>query len=326
MRSSPSTSTRACSWIRPERSTRSRNAILPWPRRAARRPATRNARPVSSPGSSSSQPVSASAAGVTPGKLCGNGSMPCARRRSSLARRAASRSETCSSSLISESDVDLRDLQLARGAARAPGPRRSRRACGPSARGRPATRSRAGSRPGWPRPTRRSCTSTDLPVFSSLTCTSVPTCTLSVGMSFVSMTWAPRRRSSSCAMRDSTIACSFLASSYSEFSAMSPNSRASLMRSATSRRRVGAQGLELLLELLEAFRGEDDVLGHGASYGLEEVRKTPLGAGRTADRNGRQGGQYSDRPGGLRPPAQPARARRSAPAPRSTDAAAWNAS
>jgi hypothetical protein len=32
---------RACSWMRPERSTRSRNAILPWPRRAARRPATR---------------------------------------------------------------------------------------------------------------------------------------------------------------------------------------------------------------------------------------------------------------------------------------------
>src|SRR5436305_12270516 len=39
-------------------------------------------------------------------------------------------------------------------------------------------------------------------------------------------------------MRLSTIACSFLASSYSEFSEMSPNSRASLMRSATSRRFV----------------------------------------------------------------------------------------
>jgi hypothetical protein len=38
------------------------------------------------------------------------------------------------------------------------------------------------------------------------------------------------------AIRDSSIACSFLASSYSEFSEMSPNSRASLMRSATSRR------------------------------------------------------------------------------------------
>ena len=49
MRSSPSTSTRAWSWIRPERSTRSRNAILPWPRRAARRPATRWRASVSSP-------------------------------------------------------------------------------------------------------------------------------------------------------------------------------------------------------------------------------------------------------------------------------------
>ena len=39
-------------------------------------------------------------------------------------------------------------------------------------------------------------------------------------------------------MRDSSMACSFLASSYSEFSAISPNSRAVLMRSATSRRRI----------------------------------------------------------------------------------------
>ena len=39
-------------------------------------------------------------------------------------------------------------------------------------------------------------------------------------------------------MRASSIACSFLAWSYSAFSLMSPNSRASLMRSATSRRFV----------------------------------------------------------------------------------------
>ena len=43
-------------------------------------------------------------------------------------------------------------------------------------------------------------------------------------------------RSSSCAIFCSTIACSFFASSYSEFSEMSPNSRACLIRSATSRR------------------------------------------------------------------------------------------
>ena len=40
-RSAPSTSRRACSWIRPVRSTRSRKAARPWPRRAAMRPATR---------------------------------------------------------------------------------------------------------------------------------------------------------------------------------------------------------------------------------------------------------------------------------------------
>ena len=52
------------------------------------------------------------------------------------------------------------------------------------------------------------------------------------------MTVAERSLSSSWAMRASSIACSFLASSYSAFSEMSPNSRASLMRAATSRRRV----------------------------------------------------------------------------------------
>ena len=39
-------------------------------------------------------------------------------------------------------------------------------------------------------------------------------------------------------MRASSIACSFLASSYSEFSEMSPNSRELRMRSATSSRFV----------------------------------------------------------------------------------------
>ncbi len=52
------------------------------------------------------------------------------------------------------------------------------------------------------------------------------------------MTDAERSFSSSDAIRASSIACSFLASSYSEFSEMSPNSRASLMRSATSRRLI----------------------------------------------------------------------------------------
>ena len=47
--SSPRTSRRACSWILPVRSTRSRNAAPPPPRRAASRPATRWASSVSSP-------------------------------------------------------------------------------------------------------------------------------------------------------------------------------------------------------------------------------------------------------------------------------------
>ena len=45
-------------------------------------------------------------------------------------------------------------------------------------------------------------------------------------------------RSSSVAIRASRWAWSFFAESYSAFSAMSPNSRAMRMRSATSRRRT----------------------------------------------------------------------------------------
>ena len=70
-------------------------------------------------------------------------------------------------------------------------------------------------------------------------------------------------------MRASSMACSFLASSYSEFSEMSPKSRASLMRSATSRRFSVDSVLDLLLEVLESFWGEEYVLLHrrGVLYG-----------------------------------------------------------
>ena len=47
---------------------------------------------------------------------------------------------------------------------------------------------------------------------------------------------AERRRSSSFAICFSSSICSFFASSNSEFSLMSPNSRATRIRSATSRR------------------------------------------------------------------------------------------
>ena len=60
-------------------------------------------------------------------------------------------------------------------------------------------------------------------------------------------------------MRASSMACSFLASSYSEFSEMSPKSRAARMRSATSSRLTLREVLDLLLEALEALRGEDDL-------------------------------------------------------------------
>ena len=87
--SSPRTLTRAMSCMRPERSTRSRNAALPWPRRAARRPAMRAATSVSSPAARSSCGALTSAMGWTPGKACGNGSTPAARSSSSLRRRSS---------------------------------------------------------------------------------------------------------------------------------------------------------------------------------------------------------------------------------------------
>ena len=59
-----------------------------------------------------------------------------------------------------------------------------------------------------------------------------------VSTRFLSITCAFASRSSSCEMRCSSIICSFFASSYSAFSAISPNSRAAAMRSATSRRLV----------------------------------------------------------------------------------------
>ena len=77
----------------------------------------------------------------------------------------------------------------------------------------------------------------DLPA-SSLTWTTEPTRTTSVLRSEASTIVAERSLSSSAAIRASSIACAFLASSYSAFSEMSPNSRASLIRPATSRRPV----------------------------------------------------------------------------------------
>src|SRR6476660_9835550 len=78
--------------------------------------------------------------------------------------------------------------------------------------------------------------STVFPAFTSRRRTVVPTDTSPDLISFFVTTRALFNRSSSSAMRASRWACSFFAESYSAFSAMSPNSRASRMRSAISRR------------------------------------------------------------------------------------------
>src|SRR6266542_2290543 len=78
--------------------------------------------------------------------------------------------------------------------------------------------------------------STVLFAFTSRRRTFVPTETSPDLISFFVTTRALLRRSSSMEMRASRWACSFFAESYSAFSAMSPNSRASRMRSAISRR------------------------------------------------------------------------------------------
>src|SRR5579864_2098077 len=79
--------------------------------------------------------------------------------------------------------------------------------------------------------------STVFPAFTSRSRTFVPIETSPDLISFFVTTRAFLSRSSSIAMRASRCACSFFAASYSAFSAMSPNSRATRMRSAISRRR-----------------------------------------------------------------------------------------
>src|SRR5947207_5063354 len=113
--SSPSASLRACNWMRPERSTRSRKAAPPWPRRAASRPATRYAWWVAWPGSRLPCAAWIVSTGTTPSNWCGNGSMPSARRRSSLARRSSWPSDM---GRDSKSGFDLGDLELPRGTTR----------------------------------------------------------------------------------------------------------------------------------------------------------------------------------------------------------------
>ena len=95
--------------------------------------------------------------------------------------------------------------------------------------------------------------------------TTDPIETTLVSTSFVSMTRASVRRSSSCAIRCSSIICSFFASSYSAFSAISPNSRARCDALGDLAPLLGAQPVELRLQLLVALGSEDHILHENAS-------------------------------------------------------------
>src|SRR4051794_12044012 len=144
----------------------------------------------------------------------------------------------------------------------------------------------------------------DLPVFWSLTCTTVPTLTTSVVTSLASMTCAARSLSSSWAIRCSSMACSFLASSYSAFSAMSPNSRASLMRSATSRRLSVARRSSSFLSLSSpswvrmTSRGMLERARHGSN--ADPRAGKALGGCRKGRRTGQQGPGLGGRGGALK--------------------------
>ena len=159
----------ACSWIRPERSTRSRNAILPWPRRAAAARRRGSAPSVSSPaGRSACAALHRRDRHDAGDRRAGTGRRPSARSRSSLRppRRRAARSprRPWRPSRALQPDVDLGDLELALLAVRQrDGRRSSLRLCPISAlpTGDSLESLRLGA--GSPRPSRRSCTSASCP-------------------------------------------------------------------------------------------------------------------------------------------------------------------
>ena len=82
--------------------------------------------------------------------------------------------------------------------------------------------------------------------------------------------------------------CSFFASSYSAFSAMSPNSRAMRIRSATSRRLSPRRTSSSCLQLLVALGGEDHFLHSGPPESPERERRRRA---RHADAHGIDGGR-----------------------------------
>src|SRR5690349_18005321 len=118
--SDPSRSSRAWSWIWPVPSRRSRKAALPWPRRAAMRPATRCRDSVSTPGASPSWAARTSEMSSRSPNSCGKGSIPAARLRSSFSRLSLRTSESscsCGSPLMGRAyrrsgALDLGDFEF----------------------------------------------------------------------------------------------------------------------------------------------------------------------------------------------------------------------
>ena len=154
----------ACSCSRPERSTRSRNAILPWPRRAASAAGDAVARLGLLPGARGPRGAGDAARPARrPGTRAGTGRCRPRAAGRACARATAKRSPARSGSLVPrrrrQADVDLRDLQLARWAAWAWTTSTSSPRLWPSER--PADRRLVGELAlgrAWPRRSRRSCT------------------------------------------------------------------------------------------------------------------------------------------------------------------------
>ena len=238
---------RACSWMRPLRSTRSRNAALPWPRRAARRPATRTRSSVSSPRAGPRGRLDVGDR-ARPGRRAGTARCPrraapraCAGGRRAargplVSRLGASATAYATSILVI---LSLRALPLGSCTVTTSSRLWPTRAL-PTGDSLESWFRRVGLGRADDRVLQRLARPLVLDVDERADAHDV------VVSSEASITEAERSLSSSVAMRASSMACSFLASSYSEFSEMSPNSRASLMRSATSRRFVVGEVLDLL--------------------------------------------------------------------------------
>ena len=121
----------------------------------------------------------------------------------------------------------------------------------------------------------------DLPVFSSLTWTTEPTWTASVEMSLGVDDL--RRAQALLELRDALLEHHLLVLGVVVLGVLRDVAELARLLDALGDLAPagGLQMLELVLELLEPFRGEDDVSCHGGLVSeLRRRQKTPLGAGR----------------------------------------------